>query len=154
MKRLLASLTAAALLGGCSIFAPNPPPEIVAPPPAGTGEAGGTPVESPEAAKAKPSGQEIAGCWTSKSVTGPGASSVRQVEMIFDAGGALSGAMLVESEGKKRFVAMDGTWKSEEGQLGVTFTDGRVRTWSVSWDGGAMILKDGEAEMRLERMPE
>jgi hypothetical protein len=102
----------------------------------------------------EPSGQEVAGCWVSKSVTGPGASSVRQVEMILDADGVLSGAMLVESEGKRRFAAMDGTWKSEDGKLGVTFTDGRVRSWSVSWDGPVMILKDGEAEMRLERMPE
>ncbi len=152
MKRNLTSLTAAVLLGGCSIFAPNPPPEIVAPPPAGTGEAGGTPVVSPDAPKPGPSGQEIAGCWISKTVTGPGASSVRQVEMIFDSSGVLSGAMLVEAEGKRRFAAMDGTWKSEKGNLAVTFTDGRTRSWTVAWDGGVMILTDGEAEMRLERM--
>ncbi|KAF0243527.1 MAG: hypothetical protein FD180_3311 [Planctomycetota bacterium] len=147
MKLLLAVVGYASLMGGCAFMTPKPPPVIAEPP---RGDTGGDPKSPARAA----SGQEIPGYWVSKSVSGPGAPCVCKVEVIFEGGGVLSGTMLIEAEGRKRFASLAGTWKSEEGKLAITYADGRARTWSVAWDAGVLILKDGEAEMRMERAPE
>lgn len=122
---------------------PDPvPAEPVKPPdpvPAG-------PVKPPD-----PPRQEIPGSWTFTSAAGPGSAPVRHVDMEFGADGGWCGSMLVEVEGKRRFQALEGTWALADGKVTVTFADGRTRSWAVSWDGGTLVLRDGEAELRLSR---
>lgn len=159
MKKILAVTALTLILGGCSSLASKPPPEVAAPPVGGPPaecipDAGATPVA--EAKSPEPSSplQEIAGAWVSTDATGPGSGNVRRIEMVFEPGGAFSSAMLVDVEGKKRFSSLQGTWRLEECNLIVTFSDGRTRTWALTWDGAVLLLKEGEAELHLERMPE
>lgn len=122
---------------------PEPPPAEPAKPP---DPVPAEPVKPPEPPK-----QEIPGSWTFTSAAGPGSAPVRHVDMEFGADGGWCGSMLVEVEGKRRFQALEGTWVLADGKVTVTFADGRARSWDVSWDGGTLILRDGEAELRLSR---
>jgi len=164
MKRIIAVLAAFAILGGCASWTPKPPPESAPPPPEEEPsdepkpEDPPPPVEKPpdkpvEPAP-KPPRQEIPGMWLSKAALGPGSAPVRRVEMIFEMDGGFAGTMLLEAEKKKRFVSLDGTWVQEGSKITVKYSNGNTRTWGFSWDGGVLILKDGEAELRLERAPE
>lgn len=162
MKRLLAAIVSTALLEGCAFLAPNPPPDIAEPPREGspqtaTPDNAATPVADvtpadPAAVESKPSERSIQGHWRSKSVTGPGSANVRSVELIFGEDGTLSGTMLIEAGGRKRFSCLEGTWREGQGRLAVTYSDGRARTWAVAWDEATLILKDGEGEMKMERV--
>lgn len=160
MSRTL-TIAAAALLAGCSLAPPGPSPGIV-PPPEDTPavvETARVPVpdESPPApvpAAPQPPRQEVPGRWLSSEASGPCSAGVLRVEMAFEEGGAYAGTMLIESGARKRFVSLDGTWTGAGSELTVTFRDGRARTWAVSWDGAILILRDGEAELVLRRMPE
>jgi len=164
MNPIFTAIAAAALLGGCGFLSPKPPPVIAEPPRAGQPEPapadnGGSPASevkssSSPSVDAKPSGQVIPGHWGSKTVTGPGSENVRRVEMIFESGGGFSGVLLIENAGKQRFAALEGTWLTEADHLAVKYSDGRARSWSVTWDAELLVLKDGEAELRLERIPE
>jgi len=164
MKRILAVIASGALLGGCAFLTPKARPETAPPPTEGepedtTGDIAGAPAAEPEtpnqaSIKPKSSRQEIPGWWVSRAAAGPGAAGVLKVEMIFGDGGAFSGTILVETDGKRRFAGLDGTWRMAEDRIAVTLSDGSERTWSVAWDGGLLILKDGESELRLERAPE
>ncbi|MCE9582761.1 MAG: hypothetical protein K8T20_09730 [Planctomycetes bacterium] len=164
MKNILAAIAAAAFLGGCAFMTPKPPPES-APPPAEGPPLDGTPdVDQVPEADSKPADvalpdlkkplQEIPGWWVSKIASGPDSQSVRRVELVFQANGAFSGTILREAAGKKYFALLEGTWRLEEGHLAVILSDGRARTWLFSWAEGMLILRDGEAELQLERMPE
>lgn len=169
--RLLALLAAAALFAGCASFEKKPPPEDlgaappeeevvpepepapaepVKPPDAEPAEA----VKPPEPAKPAdpPPNQELPGSWTFHAASGPGSAPVRHVDMEFGADGAWCGSMLVEVEGKKRFQALEGAWKLEEGKVTIKFSDGRERIWRASWEGAVLVLKEGEAELKLERI--
>jgi hypothetical protein len=151
MKPILTALASAVLLGGCAFLSPKPPPVIAEPPREGQ-------PETAPAADVKPAGSNtgpaIPGHWGSKSLSGPGSENVRRFELIFESGGCLSGFLLIENQGKKRFAVVEGTWLAEEGRLAVKYGDGRARTWSVAWDEAILVLKDGEGELRLERLAE
>lgn len=164
MKRILAVIASGALLGGCGFLTPKARPETAPPPTEGepeptTGDIAGAPEAEPEtpsqsSIQPKSTRQEIPGWWVSRAASGPDAAGVLKVEMIFGDTGSFSGTILVESDGERRFASLEGTWKKAEDRIDVTLRDGSVRTWSVSWDGGLLILKDGESELRLERAPE
>lgn len=145
MNRRLAMMACAAALGGCASWTPKPPPESAPPPPeaASTGEPGSEPKE-----------QGISGWWVSETATGPGSDNVRKVEIIFSDDGMLELTMLVEAAGARRFAVRKGQWREENGHLEVSYAGGPARSWSVEWDGGKLLLKDGEAELRLQRMPD
>ncbi len=169
--RFLALLAAAALLAGCASFEKKPPPEDLGAAPPEEEEVAPDPEPAPaEAAKppdpapaeavkppepAKPAdpppNQELPGSWTLHSASGPGSAPVRHADMEFGADGAWCGSMLVEVEGKKRFQSLEGAWKLENGKVTLRFSDGRERVWSTFWDGAVLVLKDGEAELRLRR---
>ncbi|MEK7469017.1 MAG: hypothetical protein AAB074_16710 [Planctomycetota bacterium] len=158
MKLILTAVASAVLLGGCAFLTPKPPPVISEPPREGQtekapAEAGGAPATDVKSAGSM-EGPTISGHWVSKTVLGSGSENVRRVELIFESGGSLSGFMLIENEGKKRIAVMEGTWLAEVGHLAVKYRDGRARTWSLAWDGAILVLKDGEAELRLERVTE
>ncbi|KAF0244633.1 MAG: hypothetical protein FD180_2359 [Planctomycetota bacterium] len=171
MTRCVKFLAAALLVAGCSSFEKKPPPEPPEappeetepppepePPPAEPVEPSKPPVEpvkppDPEPAKPPaPPRQELPGSWTSTTASGPGSASVRRVDMEFSADGAWCGSMLVEVDGKKRFESLDGTWSLSESKATVKLGDGRERAWAVSWDGATLILRDGDAELRLRRV--
>lgn len=177
MTRCVKFFAAALLLAGCASFEKKPPPEMgdappeEAVPPPEPANPPAEPVKPPEvpveAAKpatepAKPPDpepvkppapprQELPGSWTSTATSGPGSASVRRIDMEFISDGAWCGSMLLEIDGKKRFESLDGTWTLAEGKVTVKFSDGRERAWAISWDGATLVLRDGEAELRLRQ---
>ncbi|MEK7470319.1 MAG: hypothetical protein AAB074_23360 [Planctomycetota bacterium] len=177
MIRLRAALCArlvavAFLLAGCASFEKKPPPEAPEAPPEEAADPGPTeakeepavpspappdpvvakPPDPEPVAPAVPPRQELPGSWTSTSASGPGSAPVRRVDMEFSANGAWCGSMLLDVDGKKRFESLDGTWSLAEGRVSVKLSDGRERVWTIAWDGPALILRDGEAELRFRRL--
>ncbi|MCE9581381.1 MAG: hypothetical protein K8T20_02575 [Planctomycetes bacterium] len=160
-RRVITTLAAAALLAGCASFEKKAPPEpqsappeepVSEPVPAEPAKPAEEVAKPPDSAKPPvPPRQELPGSWTSVSATGPGSAPVRRVEMEFGADGAWCGSMLLEIDGKKRFETLAGTWTAADGRIVVKLSDTRERKWSVSWDGATLVLRDGDAELRLER---
>ncbi|NUN47448.1 MAG: hypothetical protein HUU15_01295 [Candidatus Brocadiae bacterium] len=169
MTSLRLSLALVAALAGCQALEKKPPPETAEVPPelAEGPEAGEEePVEAePPAVETvdpapvapvpvAPPRQEIPGSWTSSLAQGPGSAAVRRVHMTFGPDGAYAGAALVEVDGQARYVPASGGWTLAGDILAVTDPDGRERRYVVAWDGAVLVLRDGEALLRLERDPE
>lgn len=156
---LLTHLVATLLLAGCASFEKKAPPEPAAPPPeepvadGGAPEPGAKPAEPPPAEPARPPepSRELPGHWISTSASGPGSAGVRRVEMEFRDGGAWHGWIIFEQDGREKSEALDGTWALAGDKVSVRFEDGRDTAWTLRWETGTLVLREGEAELRLER---
>ncbi|MBI2922748.1 MAG: hypothetical protein HYY18_16975 [Planctomycetes bacterium] len=168
--RLLAALAAVLFAAGCASWTPKPPPEMGEAPPEGEAEPevadvpegegvaeapppDEKPPEPTPLVPEPPPNQEIPGWWRSAAVGGPGSAPVRRIELVFDEGGAFAGSMLMELEGKKSFVSLEGTWSKADGRLALKYADGRERSFAYSWERDVLLLADGDAEMKLVRQP-
>lgn len=105
------------------------------------------------AAAWRPAGpDDLPGLWASTSIQGASAGAVLKAYYAFDATGGYSGAALVLSEGRPRFVllAEDGTWTLEESALDLH--DGSA-PMTASVANAHLRLSAGDDVLELERVP-
>lgn len=121
------------------VFEPPPEPaEEPAPPP-----------PAPAAAPAPdPEPEEIYGAWSSTALRGPGSAAFRSIVMAFDR----DGSFVQAGFGPGRCDARAGRVELMDGALRIDFHDGQERVWAWALVDGALLLHEGETEIRFARL--
>jgi hypothetical protein len=95
---------------------------------------------------------DLPGFWASTSVQGGSAGALLKAYYVIDAEGGYTGAALVLTEGRARFVVLaeDGRWTLDEGGLDLHDGGPPAQAWV---DGGHLRLVAGDSAIELTRVP-
>ena len=89
----------------------------------------------------------LQGAWSSVAALGPGSASIHRIVMVFDPDGGFTAAAF----GTSKISSLAGTYREMDGAVEVDLGADGLRLWEVEVEVDALLLREGEREIRLMR---